>query len=166
MEKIVNLSMEKISPIIAQCVESGSEVILTVTGNSMRPFLVDKRDQVVLIKADVEALKEGDVPLYQRRNGKYVLHRMVKKENGSYTMLGDAQVDFEKGIMPDQIIAVAKAFIRKGKRYECDSEAYCRYVKFWKVMLPLRKIYFFAKRVFFAVLRRVKKLIKKIFPFI
>ena len=38
MVKTVNLSMEKITPIIAQCVESGSEVILTVTGNSMRPF--------------------------------------------------------------------------------------------------------------------------------
>ena len=144
MVKTVNLSMEKISPIIAQCVESGSEVILTVTGNSMRPFLVDKRDQVVLIKANAEALQEGDVPLYQRRNGKYVLHRMVKRENGSYTMLGDAQVDLEKGIMPDQIIAVAKAFIRKGKRYECDSKKYRRYVNFWKAMLPLRKFYFFA----------------------
>lgn len=166
MVKTVNLSMEKISPIIAQCVESGSEVILTVTGNSMRPFLVDKRDQVVLIKANTEALQEGDVPLYQRRNGKYVLHRMVKRENGSYTMLGDAQVDLEKGIMPDQIIAVAKAFIRKGKRYECDSKKYRRYVNFWKAMLPLRKFYFFAKRVYFAVLRRVKKVIKKIFPFI
>lgn len=166
MTKTVNLSMEKISPIIAQCVESGSEVILTVTGNSMRPFLVDKRDQVVLVKADAQALKEGDVPFYQRRNGKYVLHRMVKKENGYYTMLGDAQVVLEKGIMPNQIIAVARAFIRKGVRYECDSPKYKRYVKFWNAMLPLRKLYFFAKRVYFAILRRIKKLIKKIFPFI
>ena len=81
-------------------------------------------------------------------------------------MLGDAQVKLEKGIKPDQIIAVAKAFIRKGKRYECDSIEYRRYVNFWKAMLPLRKFYFFAKRVYFAVLRRVKKIIKKMFPFI
>ena len=40
---------------------------------------------------NLENLKVGDVPLYCRRNGKYVLHRVVEANNRVYTMLGDAQ---------------------------------------------------------------------------
>ncbi len=166
MIKTVNMSMETLSPLISDCVESGSEVILTVTGNSMRPFIKDKRDQVILIKADAKNLKVDDVPLYKRRNGKYVLHRIVKKENGSYTMLGDAQVRLEPGIEPDQIVAVAKGFIRKDKTYLCDSAEYKRYVSFWNKMMPLRKFYFFLKRVPHGVLRRIKRLAKKVLSLI
>ena len=156
MSKTVNLSMSQITPVITQCIENGSEVILTVTGNSMCPFLKDRRDQVVLVKAQPENLKVGDVPLYCRRNGKYVLHRVVEVNNRVYTMLGDAQTDKEPGIEPDQIVAVAKAFIRKGKRYECDSSAYKRYVALWGFLLPIRgfwfKCYRFAARTYRKVI--------------
>ncbi|MBQ9965591.1 MAG: S24/S26 family peptidase [Clostridia bacterium] len=162
MIKTVNMSMQDLSPLISSCVESGKEVVLTVTGNSMRPFIKDKRDQVILIKADKENLQVNDVPLYRRRNGKYVLHRLVKIENGKYTMLGDAQVRLEPGIEPDQIVAIAKGFIRKGKTYPCDSKEYKRYVSFWNKMMPLRKFYFLLKRAPKAVLIRIKRLAKKI----
>lgn len=160
MQKTVSLSMQELSPVITQCISGGSEVIITVTGNSMRPFLKDRRDQVVLVKAEGDKLKAGDVPLYVRRNGKYVLHRIVDVKDGAYTMLGDAQVTKEYGIQPDQIVALAKAFIRKGVRYECDSDKYRRYVKFWMGILPLRKLYFklyrFSARVYHKLVRILK----------
>lgn len=162
MIKTVNMSMQDLSPLISTCVESGKEVVLTVTGNSMRPFIKDKRDQVILVKADANKLRVNDVPLYKRRNGKYVLHRLVKIENEKYTMLGDAQVKLEPGIEPDQIVAVAKGFIRKGKTYLCDSKEYKKYVSFWNSMMPMRKFYFFLKRVPKAVLIRIKRLAKKV----
>ena len=90
------------------------------------------------------------------------MHRLVRIEgNGTYTMLGDAQVQLEKGIEPDQIVAVAKGFIRKGKTYECDSKKYKNYVSFWNKMMPLRRFYFFLKRVPKSILIRLKRLAKK-----
>lgn len=160
MVKSVSLSMKELSPVIAQCIENGSEVILTVTGNSMSPFLRDRRDQVVLVRADSEALNVNDVPLYVRRNGKYVLHRIVAVNDGVYTMLGDAQVITEPGIESDQIVAVAKAFIRKNVRVECDSAKYKRYVAFWNSMLPVRRLYFKTRSFTGRVLRKLKSLVK------
>ena len=160
MVKSVSLSMKEISPVITQCIENGSEVILTVTGNSMLPFLRDRRDQVVLVKADPNVLKINDVPLYVRRNGKYVLHRIADVNGGAYTMLGDAQVTPEPGIEPDQIVAVAKAFIRKNVRIECNSAEYKRYVAFWNAMLPLRRLYFKAHNFSGRVLRKLKSIVK------
>ena len=79
MKKQVSLPMSELSPVIEQCIENGSEVIINITGNSMRPFLKDRRDQVVLIKPESEMLKKLDVPLYRRKNGKYSRYFSKKK---------------------------------------------------------------------------------------
>lgn len=153
MKKQVSLPMSELSPVIEQCIENGSEVIINITGNSMRPFLKDRRDQVVLIKPEAEMLKKLDVPLYRRKNGKYVLHRIFKCGEKSYTMLGDAQVTLEPDIEPEQIIALSKAFIRKGKRFECNSFIYKSYSYLWYLAYPLRKFYFFSRRTGGKILR-------------
>ena len=61
--KVLVESLSVLSPMITESIEAGSKVILTVTGNSMRPYLRHLRDQVVLEKCDPRALKVGDVPL-------------------------------------------------------------------------------------------------------
>lgn len=67
----------------------GIEVDLPVSDNSMSPFLRDNRDSVYLKKPS-EELKRGDMVLFRRSNGKYIMHRISKiTENGYYTV-GDA----------------------------------------------------------------------------
>lgn len=157
---IVQVSMEELSPLMIACLDEGKDVLLTVTGNSMAPFLRHRRDQVVLKKpADPTALQPGDVPLYRRKNGQMVLHRIVERDDGTkrrlygeseplpsmhssspltYTMLGDAQVQLEPNIQPEQIVAVATAFVRKGKRWDCRSTAYRRRSLRWHKLMPIR----------------------------
>ena len=135
---------------------------MTITGNSMCPFLRHERDQVVLSKpCDPATLQVGDVLLYQRRGGQLVLHRIVERDDGTkrrrygekeplpsmhsstgltYTMLGDAQTEPEPDIRPDQIVALATAFIRNGKRWDCHSTAYRRRSLRWHKLLPLRAL--------------------------
>ncbi len=159
-KETVVVSLHELSPLMRECLAQGQEVVMTVTGNSMSPILRHGRDQVVLVQvADPAALQPGDVPLYQRDNGRYVLHRIVERDDGQcrtrwhdrevlpsahvgagvqYTMLGDAQTDFERGIRPHQIVAVAKAFYIKGKRWECASRRYQRRLRRWHRLLPLR----------------------------
>lgn len=155
------VSLEEMAPVIEAGLAQGQEVVLTVTGNSMAPFLRHQRDQVVLTATDPTALQPGDVPLYRRRNGQFVLHRIVERDDGTcrrrlgdedalpsahvgaalhFTMLGDAQTDPEPRIETDQIIACAAAFLHKGKRLDCDSRRYCRRVRRWHRWLPERRV--------------------------
>lgn len=156
----VRIPMEELSPLLLDCLTQGQEVVLTVTGNSMFPFLRHRRDQAVLTKVDGSTLQPGDVPLYRRRDGRFVLHRVVVRDDGQaryilgeqdplpsvdpggrlrYTMLGDAQTALEHGIGAEQIVAKATAFHRNGKVWDCDSPAYRRYVHRWHSLLPLRQ---------------------------
>ena len=95
--------------------DQGRQVSLTVTGNSMSPFLVHGRDQICFQKPD-RPLKTGDMALYRRRNGDYIMHRVCRVgPDGSYYFLGDAQQMTEGPIAPDQICGVVLRVCRKGK---------------------------------------------------
>ncbi|MBO5911955.1 MAG: S24/S26 family peptidase, partial [Clostridia bacterium] len=78
--------MEELSPLIVGLIEEGVDVTITVTGNSMRPMLTHRKDTVVLTKCDPLALKRGDLPLYKRDNGQYILHRIIRVHKDTYDM--------------------------------------------------------------------------------
>lgn len=62
----------KYMKIIRSLLEEGKEVPLVVTGNSMLPFLVDGRDQV-LIKEVNRSLRKGDIAFFQRKKRRLIL---------------------------------------------------------------------------------------------
>ena len=110
---------------------------LVISGNSMSPFLVHGRDTVYLSRLDRPA-KRGDVLLYKRESGAYILHRVYKVEKDSYTMVGDAQTQLEQGIRPDQIIAIMTSALRKGKLQKKGSFWWEFFEKLWIKIIPLR----------------------------
>lgn len=137
-ERVVLTNLAELSPVMQDCIEAGSEVVLTVTGNSMRPYLRHLRDQVVLAKCDPQHLQIGDVPLYRRPDGKFVLHRVVGLGASTYTLCGDAQTEKEFAVPTDCILAVATGFYRRGKRVSCSSFLYRVYWRFWMAAFPIR----------------------------
>lgn len=180
---VLTVSMQDLSPLMIALLDEGKEIRFTVTGNSMGPFLRHKRDQAVLVKpADPTALQVGDVPLYRRKSGQMVLHRIVERDDGqdrrlygereslpsmhvgsplTYTMLGDAQTVSEPNIRPEQIVAVATAFIRKGKREDCRSSAYRRRALRWYGLLPLRAPIVHIWHLWHAVKRKFARVFSK-----
>ena len=54
--------------------ETAEQLPLLISGNSMSPFLVHGRDTVYLTKVN-RPLRKGDIVLYQRKGGAYILHR-------------------------------------------------------------------------------------------
>ena len=179
--RFVGVPLEQLAPVLSDCLSSGQEVVLTITGHSMSPFLRNKKDQVVLTACDPTALRPGDVPLYRRLGGRYVLHRIVERDDGvtrtrwgraealpsrcdglQYTMLGDAQWQEEPHITPDRIVAVATAFISRGKRWECDSDAYRRNRLRWHRWLWLRpvlvRLYHLPRHLRYGVPYRLRRL--------
>lgn len=89
MDKCI-VKNEEYIPALLELTESGLEVPLTVSGNSMSPFLIHERDSVVIQKIQSPPQK-GDILLFIRRDGRYILHRLVRIEGERYFFLGDAQ---------------------------------------------------------------------------
>ncbi|MBP3384047.1 MAG: S24/S26 family peptidase [Firmicutes bacterium] len=114
-------------------------VPLVISGSSMSPFLAHSRDTVYLSRAD-RPLKRGDMILYQRDSGGYVLHRILSVEKDSFTLLGDAQTLPEPGIRPEQVRAYVKAVCRKGKLLQKGSFWWEFFEKVWIRMVPVRPV--------------------------
>ncbi len=113
---------------------------LVISGNSMSPFLVHGRDTVYLSRL-TGPVKKGDVLLYKRDNGAYILHRVYKVEADSYTMVGDSQTELERGIRHDQVIAIMSSALRKGKMQKPGSFWWEFFEKLWIRIVPLRPIF-------------------------
>ena len=96
-----------------------SHVPVTVSGTSMTPFL-DPGDTVFLDLPDAPA-KPGDVILFTRPDGQYVLHRVVGFfPDGSLELLGDAQQRTEP-VRPAQIRAIVTGLRRGSKHLDSTS---------------------------------------------
>jgi len=117
--------------------EDTESVPLVISGSSMTPFLVHGRDTVYLSKVK-RPLKKGDMILYCRDNGAYILHRICRADGETYTLVGDAQTWLESGVRQDQVLAVVSAVCRKGKILRSGSFWWDFFERIWIRMISLR----------------------------
>lgn len=158
MSDKVKLFLEDAFFIIDEKLKNGGEVTFSPKGVSMLPLIRPGFDSVVLKKAE-GALKKGDIAFYRRDDGKFVLHRVVGVEDGTYRMCGDNQGFEEKNVEDRLIIAIVKDVLRDGKAVDFESLLYRLYLK----TLIFKRL---GKRIFStvyikAVLRQVKKIFNK-----
>ncbi len=125
---------------IKDMVREGHDVPVTITGGSMTPFFVHGRDRVILRKIS-RPLKTGDMVLYQRESGQYVMHRIryIKKQRTEYYMIGDAQTVTEGPLKEEQIVAVVTAVCRKGKWLKPGDFWWEFFSRIWLHIIPLRR---------------------------
>lgn len=124
-----DLKMEQLMPLIRERLEAGQSVRFSPRGISMLPMLRQGLDSVVLSPLP-DRLKKYDLPLYQRENGQYVLHRVVAVGE-TYTCLGDNQLILEPGLKHSQMIAVVTAFYRGEKYHSVTEPGYRLYCRLW-----------------------------------
>ena len=129
--------MEDLSPLIKELVAQGGSVELTVTGSSMEPMLHHGESRVRLTRA--KELKRGDLALYRRENGQYVLHRIIDKDLLGYVCCGDAQ-SVPEDIHSFQVLAMVEQFTRRDCWVDCGSRLYHAYWKTWLLLRPARRI--------------------------
>ena len=146
--------LELLMPLIEESLNSGKSVRFSPRGISMLPMLRQGIDSVVLSPLP-EKLKKYDLPLYQRDDGKYILHRIVKVSD-TYTCIGDNQFELETGVRHDQMIAVVTAFSRGEKEHCVTEPAYQMYCRIWYYSR-------FARFIMRKIRGRVGRIIKKIF---
>lgn len=120
------ISDDGLVKIILYKLSCGERVALTVTGNSMLPFLRDSKDSVILGKLE-KPPKRGDIVFYRRKNGAYVLHRVVKRKGENYYFSGDAQLAVEGPIEKGCLLAVCESVVRDGKEISKNSPQWLSY---------------------------------------
>ena len=143
--KNVAIPMEELMPLLQMQMNTAGQAWLTVTGGSMMPMLYHRKDRVLLEPVQ-NPLKKGDLILYQRKNGIYVLHRILKVKKEGLICCGDNQCRRET-IGKEQVLAVVVAFTRKKKQYTVGSRGYRLYVALWAGLYPLRWLYLGCRRV-------------------
>ena len=147
------LPLEQLIPLIREVLSRGGEFELHPQGNSMRPTIREGRDTVMLT-AITRSPKRGDLLLYRRAGGTFVLHRVVRKEkDGTLSMRGDNQYFTERGIRENQLIATVKRYFRDGKEIRTDSCCARLYRARRTFTYPFR-------RVAHALARRLKRLLR------
>lgn len=134
--KVKVIDPQQLIPSLLELLDDTPSVPLLISGNSMSPFLIHGRDTVYLSRI-THPPKRGDMILYRRDNGNYVLHR-VYEAGATYTMVGDAQTLLEKGIRPDQLLAIVTAVSRKGKILKKGSFWWDFFEKTWIRMVSAR----------------------------
>ena len=136
------VAMAELLPMIEESFRQGMTVTLGVTGNSMLPLFRHGRDSVILSACDPQMLRRGDVPLYRRPDGRFILHRILKVKNDTFTLAGDAQTELEVGLPKDCVLAVMTGFVRKGKTVSCRHPLYRLYSTVWMLLRPARPTVF------------------------
>lgn len=141
-----HLFMQEITRMFRQ--QGKKSVTFVVRGYSMRPFLEDGRDKVILTPP--RPPKKGDVVLAEVRERTYALHRVIRiDDNGTYTMRGDGNpLSMTEQFTLDKIIGIADGFIRKGKFVSTGSRKWRWYSATWEALKPLR-------RILLAIYRRI-----------
>lgn len=140
-------------PIIKEIIQSGGAFELLVTGTSMTPTLMHKRDKVKLVAPEIRNIANHEIVLFQRKDGSVVLHRIVKILPDNMLLInGDAQ-NWCESIRRDQVIAVVTAINRDGMWISCDQLRYRCGIRVWCILRPVRGIVFRILRI----VRRIRK---------
>lgn len=98
---------------INRIIDEGGKVTLRIKGHSMRPFLRNGRDDVVLNHIASEDIRQGMVVLFRHSKG-HVLHRVRYIHGNTFIMKGDGNCRTAEHATADDIIAYAEAVIRNG----------------------------------------------------
>lgn len=116
-----------------------SDVPVPISGTSMAPFL-HPGDRVYL-NLPTREYRIGDVVLFSRPDGHYVLHRIVQKKQGHYLLQGDAQL-YEEIVPADRLLALVTG-VQRGENRRTGHLTLWFYRCPWRWLRHLRG--FFAK---------------------
>lgn len=118
--------------------EEGSHLVpVPVAGTSMCPFL--HPGDTVYLELPPERAAVGDILLFRRPGGSYILHRVVGiQADGVLWLLGDSQL-VKEPVHPTWVRARVVQAKRKGKLIGPGDRQWQLYQSLWLRLLPVRK---------------------------
>jgi hypothetical protein len=129
-------------------------VRISLNGVSMQPLIRRQRDIVTIVPLFRE-LKIGDIVLFQRADGAYVVHRLQKKFTDSVQTLGDNCSFADSPISIHSVLGII-THVSRGKHTIHVDTPFARFLgRMWMCFRPIRNIAKFC----FRKLRRFVKLL-------
>lgn len=138
---------------IAVHIGEGRSVELLCRGNSMNPFLCDRKDSVILSPV-TEDIRIGDVVLAKVRGGHFVLHRVCRLE--PLTLNGDGNFSGSVEYV-ETVLAVMSGYVHKGKRGTVQDREWRRYSAFWALATKLKIGNWSLRRIVLGFWRRAHR---------
>ncbi len=146
------VTLSELYPVMRATLDSGGEFLFYPDGVSMLPTVRAGRDGIFLSRA--EGIRRGDILLFRRRDGSFVLHRLVRIEkNGALVMRGDNQYIDEKGVLPEAVIGKVSAILKDKKKVLTSS-------LFFRFKSRCRLFFYPARRLFRRAWSKIKKAVK------
>ena len=144
-------------PIKAVICEKGG-IAVHPTGWSMKPFIKDG-DTVVLKKSD-EKIKVGDCVLFERSDGKKILHRVYETDGEIVVTRGDFETRCDEPISVSQMHFTAARLREDGAVSAADKE-YIKKYRRWNGRGRSLRLFFYRGAV--ITIAKFKSFLKKIF---
>lgn len=130
---------------IEKIIEEYGFYISTSFGMSMYPMLRDRKDTIIIRKKDTR-YEKYDVVLY-KRNGKYILHRIIKVLEYGYIIRGDNCYWNEYDIDDKKIIGYLDECYRGETKVNFDGILYKCYTRSWNLFYPIRYGMFVIRKI-------------------
>lgn len=130
------MMMEEIRHLISQ----GKTVTITVKGNSMNPFMVHERDQITLGPWEKASLRKGTVALVKDSRGIHLIHRIIRIDDETVTLLGDGNIGYTECATLDNVIGIMYSITRKGRIWRPEDRMWRIYSWFWSALTPVRRL--------------------------
>lgn len=152
----IKLKAKDILTVAKDLIDTGKEVCITVTGNSMYPFLRDSKDNVVLTFVEYRDVRLGDILLVLHNDDMYVLHRIIRKNKLYFYTNGDALGYREGPLYPEQIIAKVVSVRRKDKEIRCDNPVWRGLGFLWFLLFPFRDLIINSYRLLSRIIKPLR----------
>lgn len=141
MKEVRLIPNDILIPEIKRKIDEGKNVTFSVKGYSMRLFLENNRDKVILSPIK-ETLKVGDVVLAEVSTKFYVLHRIIRIQGEKITLMGDGNIIGTEECKTKDVIGIVTGFYRKGRNHPdlVTGKKWRIYSKIWLTLKPFRRI--------------------------
>ena len=148
-----DISLKEMWPLIEETLRLGGRFRFYPRGVSMRPLLRAGSDSVLLEQP--LCIKRGDILLYKRKSGAFVLHRVMHlSADGTLDMCGDGQTSLERGIPRESVLARVAGIYRDDRYFDVAHPKLSLYASVHMRTRPVR-------RITGGVARRVRRLTNK-----
>lgn len=147
----------KITADYIEVLKNKGSLVFVPGGNSMWPFIKNKKSSVVISVPKQEPVK-WDVIFFQRKNGEYVLHRIIEVCSNGYIVAGDSQ-NYSEFVDKQNVLGILEGYYVNKKYISVNNAKYKKRVKRWYARPFLKKTKI--KLFYFGL--GVKSKIRKIF---
>ena len=130
---------------IAQLLQEGNPVRVRIDGESMHPFIVGGKDEVLLIPYDKKTPIELWSCIFYKWKGHYMIHRFVGFQDSQYCMMGDGNLVQIERIEESDILGILQTIYHAdgsiqdclGKKWLCQGRYWFKFRKLPRFLLPI-----------------------------